>query len=93
MAKCSVMVYRTGKEVDCNVFGTPVPALQQYTYLIPKTIGLDLTANILDRKEKETNVYLGIRLFLTRRHIPALIRSRFVRSVLVPIALYGCELY
>lgn len=32
-------------------------------------------------------------LFLTRGYIPTVIRLRIIRSVLVPIAIYGCELY
>lgn len=92
--KCGVVVYRPEEGVSCNVSGTTLQTLQQYTYLgVPMTVDLDLNVIMQDRKRRAPIFYHAMRPFLTRRQISAVIRVQMVRSVLVPIAIYGCGLY
>ncbi|ELQ76887.1 U4/U6-associated splicing factor PRP4, transposable element containing protein, partial [Trachipleistophora hominis] len=48
---------------------------------------------IRDRKEKAVRAYHEMRPFLIRKFVPAPIKMLLVKSVLLPIATYGCELY
>ncbi|ELQ74836.1 putative RNA-directed DNA polymerase (reverse transcriptase), Non LTR Retrotransposon protein, partial [Trachipleistophora hominis] len=92
--KCGLVVFGPGEARNMCYRGQSLPVVASYTYLgHPLMPDLDLNVVIQDRKEKAIRAYHGMRPFLTRNFVPAPIKMLLVKSVLLPIATYGCELY
>lgn len=68
--------------------------VQQYIYVgLPMTTYMDMNANVQDKERNAIYAHQGIRQFLSCIYIQTDIGTHLVRSVLVLIATYECELY
>jgi hypothetical protein len=107
--KCGVMAFGPdegpGNHIDgmarLRAFGDrmtlgrqPVPIVDQYVYLgLPFSPNLDLEVMTKNREEKGTKALGALFPVLGCSRIPLPIRVQIVKSCLVPVLTYGCELW
>ena len=109
IAKCGVMAFGPdegpGNHIDgmarlrefgerMTLGGQPVPIVERYVYLgLPFTPNLDLEAITKDREEKGLRAMGSLHPVVSCSRIPLTLRVQIVKSCLVPVLTYGCELW
>lgn len=103
--KCGVMgigedamnTLRSARDVNpefLSISGTPVPLVEDYTYLGLKfTYLLDLDSMAQDRALKGERTLRSLQPVITSPDIPLYIRVTIVKAVLIPVLAYGGELW
>ncbi|ELQ76088.1 RNA-directed DNA polymerase, Non LTR Retrotransposon, partial [Trachipleistophora hominis] len=94
ISKCGLMVFNSNEQRAIKYKNANIPTVERYRYLgIPINRNLDLKTVINDRKEKAQQALMIIRPLISRIEIPLPIRVTLIKSVLIPTATFGSELY
>lgn len=98
-SKCGVMCITPENEepilrTKVRLNNERIPNVSSYLYLgIRFTRELDFESMILENLTKGRKAYFGMQTFFENRRIPIYFKVLAIRSIIIPIVLYGAELW
>ncbi|OMJ22903.1 putative RNA-directed DNA polymerase from transposon BS [Smittium culicis] len=92
--KCGIMGINSSTGMLFTIMGKPITQVKEYKYLgvVFNNKWNNLSA-LQNNKENERKAFQSMYYFLSRKDVPTAMRAALIRTVLIPILCYGCEIF